>query len=132
MPAKGSAAHWRKPPGDAPLMFERGSTVVTPSARKAVLTQYWTSPSHEYAGCASIKYEDNGETAIISLSLLKQWQPGKTYAPPPLVKIRPIPASPKPGSLPICAHCPHKQPRVHRWPKVPDCQLSFPFFEAAA
>lgn len=135
MPAPGHASHWKKPNGETPLLFARGSMVVTPSGRKATLTQYWTSPTHEYAGCASIKYVDNNETAIISLSLLKQWKPGVTYTAPPLIKINPIPAPAveplRIGGHVICTMCPFVRPKVKR-ARVPDCQLSFPFIEAAA
>ena len=72
---------------ETPLLFERGQMVVTPLGRNAVLTMYWTSPDHEYQNCASIKYEDTDETTVISLSLLKQWQPGKKYAAPPLRRL---------------------------------------------
>ncbi len=96
MPAAGFSAHWKKLiPGSVDakgLLFERGQKVVTPSGRVAVCTQYWDSPTHEYCGCASLKYEDNGDTTVIKLSLLRAWQPGQTYTAPPRLELTPIPA----------------------------------------
>ena len=120
---------------EKPLLFARGSFVVTPSGRKAILSQYWNSPTHEYRGCGSIRYEDTGETAVISLSLLRQWLPGVIYTAPPLIKIKPIPAPAveplRIGKYAICMTCPFMRKKV-KHARVPDCQLSFPFIEAAA
>lgn len=135
MPAKDHASHWRKPDGSPPLLFERGQKVVTPSGRVASLRQYWSKADHEYSGCGAIKYEDNGETAVISLSLLRAWQPGVTYTAPELIKIKPIPAPTAPvlriaGHI-ICAGCPFIHSKPKRARPTPVEQLSFPFFEAA-
>ena len=95
MPAKNHTGHWAALPKIRGILFSRGQFIVTPTARKAMITQYWVSPKHEYCGFASIKYCDTNETTIIRVTLLRQWLPGVTYAAPPLVKIKPIPT-------PIC------------------------------
>ena len=95
MPAKNNTGHWAALPKIGGLLFSRGQFIVTPTARKATITQYWVSPKHEYCGFAAIRYCDDGSAAIIKLALLRAWQPGVTYAAPPLVKIKPIPT-------PIC------------------------------
>lgn len=137
MPAKGHATHWRKPSGEAPLLFERGQRVWTASGRLATVTQYWTSPKHEYSGCASIKYEDNGQTAVVKMSLLTAYQPGRQFKPAPTYHIKPIPAplaqSARPGSAapagPNCETCPHRRkPKPAKAARVPDLrQLAFAF-----
>lgn len=96
MPALGHTGRWAHVDLDDNLLFERGQTVVCPSGRLAKVSQYWSRPSHEYCGFAAIKYLDNVETAIIKLTLLRAWQPGMSYTPPPLLQINPI------GPAPIC------------------------------
>ena len=95
MPAKGFAKHWGKLKCDEPpMLFERHQLVVTPSGRKARLSQYWNNPTHEYCGAGAIRYEDTGETTVLALSLLRAWQPGVVYAAPPLRALELRPALP--------------------------------------
>ena len=94
MPAFGQTGRWAHVDPNDGLLFERGQEVVCPSGRRARVSQYWSRPSHEYCGFAAIKYLDNGDTAIISLKLLRAWQPGVTYEPPPLLQINPIRLAP--------------------------------------
>ena len=95
MPAKNHTGHWAALPKIGGLLFSRGQFIVTPTARKAMVSQYWVSPKHEYCGFAAIRYCDDGDTAIIKLTLLRVWQPGVTYTPTSLIRLKPIPA-------PIC------------------------------
>ena len=91
MPAKNQTGHWAALPKVGGLLFSRGQFVICPSGRKAVVSQYWCSPKHEYCGRAAIRYCDDGDTAILKLEWLRVWQPGVTYAPTPLIRLKPIP-----------------------------------------
>ena len=125
MPALGHTGHWKKVDQDDSLLFARGQAVVLPSGRKATLTMYWVSADHEYCGCASIKYCDNNDTAVISVSLLRSWQPGKNYAPPPLRQFsQSLPVSPSEVSTPTNAPKQRRKKTMKPTPTAPATRVA--------